>query len=389
MRIVFLAPEYPPFGFTGGIGSYVSLVAPTLALRGSEVHVICSGANVFDFTDREVMIHVRPFSPIPFLRSSRRLSQTLARLAAARTSSRALREIEKPDVIESPEWMAQSLFVRGETRRLRLVVHLHSPVGLIAYHGGRLGRDAKVAHWLEMSSIKGARAITSPSRMLLDLTTRRSSASGTQRVIRLPVDLAGWPARNSRSPTDRVVLVVGRLERLKGIDILLHAVAALPQRLRDAKVLAVGRSSGLHEGRPYGDWLSDLADDLGVFFERRGEISPEDLRREYAQARVVALPSRFDSFGMVALEAMASGLPVVCSSACGCAELIEGSDAGTVFPNEDVLGLRDALVTYLDDEDAATRAGVAARDLVESECAPDVIAGQREAMYREISFGAR
>jgi glycogen(starch) synthase len=388
MKITFLTPEYPPFGTTGGIGSYVSIIAPTLAARGHEVRVItCTGSHREDVVDRGVDVHVRPFRPIPLVGRVRRVSQTHARLAAARSYSAALRELGRPDVVESPEWMAESLRIRGSTRRSRLLVHLHTPVGFIARHGQRLGRDAAASHRLEILSIRGARAVTSPSRLLLDLVFPNGAPQGAlARVIRQPVDLGYWKLPEDTPRTERVVLVVGRLERLKGVDTLLEAAGMLPPEVRDTTtIVAVGRSSGLHEGRPYAEWLSELAERLGVRFEQRTEVARNELAAIYPTARVVALPSRFDNFPMVALEAMASGRPVVCSSSCGAAELVGGSGAGEVFATGDTRSLSSALLRYLTDEAAARVAGDTARALVEAECAPDVIAGQREQLYRDMA----
>lgn len=388
MKITFLTPEYPPFGTTGGIGSYVSIIAPALVARGHEVRVVtCTGTRREDAEDRGVHVHVRPERPLPLLGRIRRVSQTHARLAAARSYRAALGELPRPDVVESPEWMAESLRIRGSTRRSRLLVHLHTPVGFIARHGQRLGRDAALSHRLEMLSVRGARAVTSPSRLLLDLVFPSGAPQGSlARVIRQPIDLDYWKPPERSLPDGRVVLIVGRLERLKGVDTLIEAVGALPREVRDTtSVVAVGRSSGLHEGTPYAEWLAELAERRGVRFEQRGEVARGELAAVYSAARVVALPSRFDNFPMVGLEALASGRPLVCSASCGMAELVRGSGAGEVFPTGDTDALTAALLRYLTDEGAARAAGDAARTLVEAECSPEVIAGQRERLYRDMT----
>jgi glycogen synthase len=387
MRIVFLTPEYPPFGFAGGIGSYLSIVAPTLAARGHEVHVIaCTTTRSDDILDKGVNVHLRPLRSLPLMGRMSRLSQTHDRLAAARSYAKALRDLDEPDVIESPEWMAESLGVRGKARGTRLLVHLHTPVGLIARHGDRLGRDAALANRLEILSIRRSRAVSSPSKLLLDHVFPAGLPRGAlTRVIRPPIDLESWHAPTGESRSERVVLVVGRLERLKGIDTLLEAIAALPDELRaTTRLVAVGRSSGLRDGRPYAESLVQLAERSGVQFEHRDEVPRAELAGIYSTARVVVLPSRFESFGMVAVEAMVMGVPVVCSSATGVSELVRGTDAGAVVPAEDPAALMSALVGYLEDERAATKAGAIGRALVEAECAPDVIAEQRERLYGEM-----
>jgi glycosyltransferase involved in cell wall biosynthesis len=101
----------------------------------------------------------------------------------------------------------------------------------------------------------------------------------------------------------------------------------------------------------------------------------------YAACRVVAVPSRFESFSIAAIEAMASARPVVCTSRVGAAELIEGSGGGTVTPPEDPDSFAAALRPYLLDPHLATTTGEAAREIALRHCHPSTIAAQREACY--------
>ena len=387
MRIAFLTQEHPSVGASGGIGSYLSIIGPTLVGRGHEVHIfVLSGDETFENDDNSVLLHVRPLVPIPFLQNRSSLSITGDRFATARAAARALTEIEAPDVIESPEWMAQSLLLDRKLQR-RTVVHLHTSIGLIARFSGHLGRDARLADVLETRTIRRASAVTSPSQLLLDVEHERGNIrTSATRVIRMPMDLEQW--RLPPQPTtDRVLLVVGRVEHRKGLDVLVEAVEALPDNLRDSRIIAVGRSSGQIEGRPYREWLRSLAASKGVELECRDQVSRDELPGVYGSARALVVPSRFDSFSMVALEALASGTPVICSSACGIAEMVGGTGAGTVFPSEDPAALRDALIPYLEDSDFAAQAGAKGRFLAEAEAAPDIIAAQREALYERISSG--
>ena len=385
MRIAFLSQEYPPYGPAGGIGSYSSVVAPALARRGHDVHVIvCHDGEKADLMHESVHVHLRPKLRIPLLGAASRLSQTHERLVAARSASKALAELGAYDVIESPEWMAEALFVRRADRK-RLVIHLHTSVGLIARYGGYGGRDVKVADALEIASMRRAAVITSPSQLLFDTMLKsRALKSSEKVVIRLPIELENWPAE-TRGETERVVAVIGRLEQRKGIDVLIEALSRLPESLRDTKLVAVGRSSGARYGHPYSEFLQHLAERRGVRFEHKPQLSRSQIVELYPHARVVAVPSRFESFSVSALEAMASSVPVVCTRMCGVGEVIAGSEAGAVVAAEDPVALMEALVPYLTDRTVADRAGRAGRALVETACSADVIAGQREEMYAAVA----
>lgn len=385
MRIYFLTQEHPSVGKSGGIGSYLSVIAPALAARGHEVHVfLFAGTESLDKELDDVLLHVRPPRPVALPFGSAQLSITNSRIATARAAAKALAEADHPDAIESPEWMAQSLLL-DRSLQDRTVVHLHTSVGLIARHSGGAGRDARLADLLETRTIRRATAVTSPSQLLLDLELERGNIkTSTTKVIRMPMDMELWRPGSVRT-TGRSLLVVGRVEHRKGLDTLVDAMAGLPTSLRDSKIIAVGRSSGLIHGRPYLDWLQSYAEEKKVALEHREHVERDSLPGVYEDARVLVVPSRFDSFSMVALEAMASGTPVICSSTCGIAELIRNTGAGTVVPSEDTAALRDALVPYLEDPEFAAQAGTRARAVAEIEADPDLIASQREGLFEKVA----
>jgi glycosyltransferase involved in cell wall biosynthesis len=87
---------------------------------------------------------------------------------------------------------------------------------------------------------------------------------------------------------------------------------------------------------------------------------------------------------MAAAEGMASGLPLVCTSSCGVAELVEGSEAGAIVPPGDATALRDAMLPFLEDEDLALAAGRAGRSIVEERCSPQRVAEERERVYEKL-----
>ena len=126
-----------------------------------------------------------------------------------------------------------------------------------------------------------------------------------------------------------IVLYVGRLEPLKGIDILVEAIAQLEQV--DARLLIVG---GDNQAAPEVRQLRRLAVSLGV--ERRiqfvGAVEQAELPRYYNAADVCVMPSYYESFGLVAVEAMACGTPVIGSRVGGLATTIEDGETGYLIP---------------------------------------------------------
>jgi D-inositol-3-phosphate glycosyltransferase len=189
-----------------------------------------------------------------------------------------------------------------------------------------------------------------------------------------PHDLAA--AREQLSlpaPPHRLVLLVGRIEPLKGIDVLIRALALVHQRRpewRDALSAAIVGGGGEAE-RPR--WnaeqrrLDALRNELGLADAVRfvGARSQEQLPLFYAAADVVAMPSNYESFGMVALEGLACGRAVVATQAGGPAAIVEEGVSGLLVPPGQPEALADRLERLLADDGLRAALGAAARQRAE------------------------
>jgi rhamnosyl/mannosyltransferase len=179
----------------------------------------------------------------------------------------------------------------------------------------------------------------------------------------------------------RVVLSIGRLVYYKGFDVLLSAMKRV-----DGSLVLVG--SG-----PLERTLRERIDALSLH-ERvllLGRVTEGELRQILRVAQVFALPSiaRSEAFGIVQLEAMAAGLPVVNTDLdSGVPEVsVHGSTGLTVRPG-DAVALADALTTLLDDAGLRARLGAAGRSRVEAEFDVGTMVGSIEGLYRAVAQGA-
>ncbi|MBT3389469.1 MAG: glycosyltransferase [Chloroflexi bacterium] len=156
---------------------------------------------------------------------------------------------------------------------------------------------------------------------------------------------------------DRMLLFVGRIEPLKGIDTLIQAIALMrKQGVLDRYHLCmsiIGGEPHLSRQARSAEMtrLQDLSsahglDDFVTFLGRR---SQETLPYYYSAADAVIMPSHYESFGMVALEAMACGTPVVASQVGGLAFLIQDGETGYHIPVGDAQMLSERLTTLLED----------------------------------------
>ena len=193
-------------------------------------------------------------------------------------------------------------------------------------------------------------------------------------AIELPLD----PAR----PRDRL-LFVGRLVERKGAVFAIRALAELTQRGRSARLVVVG------EG-PEREALIALATSLGVGdrVELTGALSPSEVRTHYATGGIFVMPAVTDwkgeqeGFGMVIVEAMAYGLPVVASRSGGIPDIIRDGENGLLVPERDVAALADAIQRVIDDGALAGRLAASARDDVRHRFAPARIATAFDTVYR-------
>jgi D-inositol-3-phosphate glycosyltransferase len=124
---------------------------------------------------------------------------------------------------------------------------------------------------------------------------------------------------------DKMVLFVGRLERLKGVDVLLSAMAMMEDPV-DARLVIVGGAQNSPERRV----LAEHAEQLGITdrVQFHASVDHDELIRYYRAADVCALPSYYESFGLAALEASACGTPVVASEVGGLPEIVRDCRTG-------------------------------------------------------------
>ena len=189
---------------------------------------------------------------------------------------------------------------------------------------------------------------------------------------------------------DRMLLFVGRIEPLKGLDTLIRAVACLNlSGLKEPVRLAI------IGGEPEADpeemtaemaRVQQLCDELcvGKLVAFLGKRSQDTLPYYYSAAEVLAMPSHYESFGMVALEAMACGTPVVASQVGGLAYLVRNGETGYTVPDGDSDALCKCLTGLLGDAETRRTLGRQAADYAQN-YAWEKIASRVVDVYRELA----
>ena len=275
------------------------------------------------------------------------------------------------------------------------VIHLHEPLMPLVPWFVLLQADAPIVATFHTHREKGHRWYPRyvwllsvlmrrvSARLAVSAAAERTVAThfpGQYEIVPNGVDVARFRAPASplaAMPAGRRhVLFVGRLEPRKGVDDLIRAMAIVAETMRDVRLVIVG------DGPDRSD-LERTAAALRVEVVFAGRIADDDLPSYYRAADVVCSPARGDeSFGIVLLEAMAAGRPVVATRIDGYSELLGNSDSARLVPVGDSGALAQAITSILANRDLASRLVEKGSKLV---AAYDwaTIARQLEAIYLE------
>ncbi|MBK8901186.1 MAG: glycosyltransferase [Anaerolineaceae bacterium] len=191
---------------------------------------------------------------------------------------------------------------------------------------------------------------------------------------------------------DTNILFAGRIEPLKGIDTMLRAMALIQQRRPDVLHNACMAIIG---GDP---WADDLDDEMARLQQLRADLDIHDLvtflgakdqdllPNYYAAAEMVVMPSHYESFGMVALEAMAMGTPVIASEVGGLAHLVKHGVTGYHVPSRDPEALAARIYELLANKDCRQVLGQQAREYARRYDWANIV-DRMMAVYEEVAAG--
>ncbi|QJW35990.1 glycosyltransferase family 4 protein [Cellulosimicrobium protaetiae] len=365
-RVALVASSFEPH--TGGVESHVRHVARVLAARGTPVEVwtVDRGEHLGTRRVDGVLVRYLP-TPQPSSRPGDVARFALAAPGAALAWGRAFRSF-RPDVLHVQCFGPNGAYALGlrTLTRTPLVVSSHGETfadDYAVFEHSRLLRSA-----LERS-IGVAGAVTGCSRVVADDLVRFGAEDAV--VVPNGVDLTGHDPKSSTEsgtraappagagPAEPVVVAVGRIEHVKGFDLLVDAFAASPLRER-ARLVVVGDGSeaGALRRRVTSAGLQDRVD-------LPGRLDPAEVAARLAAADVVVVPSRADAAPLVVLEAWRSGRPLVATVRGGPPEIVTDGVDGVLVDPQDTTALAGAVLGLLDDPARAARIGAAGRRRVE------------------------
>ncbi|MEO6092399.1 MAG: glycosyltransferase family 4 protein [Novosphingobium sp.] len=358
MRHLIVCREFPPAVYPpGGIGTYVAHISRVLAESGEIVHVIgqrWAGATrrIERLCDGRLIVHrIAPedsdlYPSLPGGRLAEQEMEAMLRSdfppqwfswVAAGLAERLV-ESEGIDVIEAQEWEAPLYYFLlrrtlglGPDRKPPCIVHLHSPTEFIFRHNDwPLSRpDYYPMKRLEDFVIKASDAHLCPSRYLASHCVEHYGLAEPVEVIPLPMGSSAEIGREVETWSRGSICFCGRLEPRKGVIEFVDAAISVARDDPTLRFDFVGSDNQFNTRISVQSLVERrIPPELRACFQFHGGKPRDELLRMLGNARIAAVPSRWENFPNTCLEAMGSGLPVLATRNGGMAEMVEDGVTG-------------------------------------------------------------
>jgi D-inositol-3-phosphate glycosyltransferase len=390
MRIAMVSEHASPLAALGGVDAggqnvHVAELSAALARRGHEVVVYTrrDNADLAERVDTPVgytVVHV-PAGPATTLPKDELLVHMpdFGRFLARQWND------EAPDIAHAHFWMSGIATLRAARRCHVPAVQTFHALGVVKRrHQGEQDTSPPARLALEQSVAQTADWVAATCTDEVFELVRLGRPRSRTSVIPCGVDLDRFhpgPARPRRRI--RRIVSVGRLVPRKGFDILIRAMAAIP----DAELLIVGgpEASKLSSD-PEARRLSTLAAEVGVSQRVRlcGSVSRVEMPEVLRSADVVACTPWYEPFGIVPVEAMACGVPVLATAVGGMLDTVVDGMTGVLVPPKDPQACANALNSMLSDPARLAAWGAAGRQRAQARYSWDRIAADSEKMYQRV-----
>ncbi|ASR54411.1 glycogen synthase [Cellulomonas sp. PSBB021] len=409
MRVDMLTREYPPHVY-GGAGVHVAELAAVL--RGSlDVRVHCFDGPRDDAA-REQGVH--GYSVPGGLSGTNAALQTLGVDLEIVAGIGAGEDDVATDLVHSHTWYANLAgHVAGLLHGVPHVLTAHSLEPLRPWKAEQLGGGYAVSSWVERTAYEGAAAVIAVSGGMREDILRSYPAVDPARVhvVHNGIDLAAWRRPTDEAalahadetvralgidPTRPAVVFVGRITRQKGLPYLLRAAESLPADVQ--LVLCAGAPDTPEIAAEVTRLVEALRTRRSGVVWIEQMLPREDLVAVLAASTVFVCPSVYEPLGIVNLEAMAVGLPVVGTATGGIPEVVDDGVTGWLVPIDQVqdgtgtprdperfvADLGAALTEAVTDVERARRWGLAARQRVEDHFSWAAVAERTLEVYRGV-----
>ncbi|MGB9635970.1 MAG: glycogen synthase [Thermoplasmata archaeon] len=345
MKVTMIALEYPP-NIYGGVGIHLKYLTTALT-KFMEVEVRTLGEKEEKWKLQGV--NVRTYSPWQEMKVLKekhgKVLETLSLDLAF------VKETIDSEIVHTHTWYANLAgFYAKKLYEKKLIATVHSLEPLRPWKAEQLGKGYNLSVWMEKTGLENCdRIIAVSQEMKKDIERVYGISSEKIVVIHNGIDLTKYTKKESPELLANLgvkkpyILFVGRLTRQKGIFELVEAMKKIRQKL----VLVTGKPDTKEVEKELAEKLQGSENILWI----NRMLSEEEIIALYSSAQLFVCPSIYEPFGIIILEAMACGTPVVASAVGGIKEIIEHGKNGILVEPGNVEALAEAINRVLSEEE--------------------------------------
>lgn len=406
LHIVIVSKEFPPFSKSGGIGTLYYHLASELLLQGHDITVITQGSDTQIKRGNFRLSSISPPTVVEKYTKSSIVNNNLAWSVRVAIEIDALNEYCPVSIVETCLWDSEcyGFTLIKEELKIPLVVRLVTPLTVAnetnEWNMPASDKDPLIA--IERMMVTRADAIVPISSSIQKTFSEKYNFPIDHRFTIINAGISYWPNYDvsqgyddishypelikARQSGKMIFLFLGRLEKRKGVDVYIKAIKAF-HNINSEKALD---TLFVFAGSDCIDLSSILNKELSVREQASitylGEVSTWDREKLYAFCDVVVFPSRYESFGLVPLEAFVHGKPVIASNAGAIPEVVLDNECGLIFDDGSDTDLADKINRIRSDSSLYQKLAAGAKERVK-DLSSNASAQQSVILYNRLVLG--
>lgn len=384
MNIVFLCREYDRSGGYGGIGTYVEHISKALSKKGHNIFIISSLPRENESVNKKDNIEIfypkqKRLKLIEKILCFLKLGNIYLRIMCSYTNYKTVKYISskhKIDIINSPEWFNEGLFC-CLLLNIPVVVRIHGPVSVLKKFSS-FSLLKYLEEFLEKITVSLSQAVIFPTEKMHSYL---KNTFKFKRYSIIPICMSKTDVYMAEKSSKKQVVCIGRIEKIKNQEVIIKSIPYVVKEEKNVIFVFVGRNVG-----DYYIMLSNLIKELNIsqFVKFTGEIEWEALNKIKKESNIIVKPSLDGGLDMSLIEALESGLPLVCSDISPFNEVIKDNYSGfLVNPNSEKEWAEKILIILKDKNIADKISSNAFKEFKEKYCC-DVVAEKELELYRDV-----
>ena len=399
LNICYLTNEYYP-DIRGGIGKFVYILARETAKFGHQVHVITLTRDNIESVNFEenvwvhrIVVNKYPKSLLEYDTVNDNFNEN--RMNTLYSHYEEILKINKKckvDIVQTPIWDSLGFYALFDSR-FNLVVTLHTSMKTIFEGVYHINEEVEFHIEVEKYLLNKSKFIVSNSKAIEKQYNQYYNDACEGKTFLIPhglEDMKKFVKNNDKKLSDNSdnieILFVGRLEYRKGIDIIFECVPYICKKYNNVIFRFCGDNTinMPNSETTYKDYFLSKYNEFSerVIFE--GYISDEELIDRYSNCDIFIAPSRFESFGLIFLEAMIFSKPVIGTNIGGMPEVVENGVSGILIENENSEDCKKALIKLIENKDIRESMGKNGRRIYEEKFTAEIMANKFIDYYKNI-----